>query len=64
MEAYSNCKHEHNRRSGAHRRIRGPSSFHMHDPEIVFDDLALKPGDVFLDLGCGPRSATSAGGWI
>ena len=33
---------------------RGPSSFWMHDPEVVFDALALKPGDHFLDLGCGP----------
>jgi ubiquinone/menaquinone biosynthesis C-methylase UbiE len=33
---------------------RGPSSFWMHDSEVVFDALALKPGDAFLDLGCGP----------
>ncbi len=33
---------------------RGPSSFWMHDPEAVFDALALKPGDHFLDLGAGP----------
>ena len=33
---------------------RGPSSFRMHDPEVVFAALALKPGDHFLDLGCGP----------
>jgi len=33
---------------------RGPSSFWMHDPRKVFDALALEPGDVFLDLGCGP----------
>ncbi len=26
----------------------------MHDPEIVFNDLKLKEGDSFLDLGCGP----------
>jgi len=33
---------------------RGPSSFWMHDPEVVFAELSLKPGDHFLDLGCGP----------
>ena len=33
---------------------RGPSSFWMHDSKVVFDALALKSGDVFLDLGCGP----------
>ncbi|WP_419657198.1 class I SAM-dependent methyltransferase [Desulfosarcina variabilis] len=33
---------------------RGPSSFWMHDSNVVFDALALKPGDAFLDLGCGP----------
>lgn len=26
----------------------------MHDPEIIFKELGLKKGDVFLDLGCGP----------
>jgi len=35
-------------------RGRGPSSFWMHDAEQVFAKLNLKPGDVFLDLGCGP----------
>ena len=32
----------------------GPSSFAMQDADLVFEALALKPGDVFLDLGCGP----------
>lgn len=32
----------------------GPSSFGMHDTDFVFEKLALKTGDVFLDLGCGP----------
>jgi len=26
----------------------------MHDPSRVFENLKLKAGDVFLDLGCGP----------
>ncbi len=33
---------------------RGPSSFLMHDPEKVFNALALEPGDCFLDMGSGP----------
>lgn len=41
--------HNHRRCNGR----RGPSSFHMHDSELVFDKLNLKKGDVFLDLGCG-----------
>lgn len=37
---------------GRHRR--GPSSYWMHDPKVVFDSISLKQGDWFLDLGCGP----------
>ena len=37
-----------------HDRGRGPSSLWLHDPEAVFRQLGLKPGDGFLDLGCGP----------
>ena len=33
---------------------RGPSSFWMHDSKTVFGALGLKPGETFLDLGCGP----------
>ncbi|WP_043785856.1 class I SAM-dependent methyltransferase [Solidesulfovibrio alcoholivorans] len=32
---------------------RHPSSYGMQDPRTVFDALDLKPGDVFLDAGCG-----------
>ncbi|XHH07634.1 MAG: class I SAM-dependent methyltransferase [Candidatus Bathyarchaeia archaeon] len=39
-----NCRH------GGHK---GPSSFWMHDPQIVFGEINLKPGETFLDLGCG-----------
>ena len=31
----------------------GPSSFQMHDPEVVFKILDLKERYSFLDLGCG-----------
>ena len=37
-----------------HRPGRGPSSFWVQDPDLVFSGLDLKPGDCFLDLGCGP----------
>ena len=26
----------------------------MHDPDLIFRELKLKAGDVFLDMGCGP----------
>ncbi|WP_242492613.1 class I SAM-dependent methyltransferase [Methanolobus psychrotolerans] len=29
------------------------SSFWMHDSELLFNELDLKVGDVFLDVGCG-----------
>jgi len=32
---------------------RGPSSFWMHDPRQIFQEVNLKKGDTFLDLGCG-----------
>ena len=40
-EAYRNC-----------RRGR-PTSYGMQDPEMVFGELGLERGDVFLDVGCG-----------
>lgn len=39
---HKNCKHGH-----------GPTSFWMQDPNIIFFELKLKRGDVFLDVGCG-----------
>lgn len=40
---------------GGHgRNGRGPTSYGMHDSNLVFKTLKLKSGDVFLDLGCGP----------
>ncbi|WP_421907862.1 class I SAM-dependent methyltransferase [Methanolacinia petrolearia] len=45
----------HNCRTGErdHHRGRGPTSFWMQDPKLIFTELDLKHGDVFLDLGCG-----------
>ena len=45
------CKHESQANNEYHSR--GPSSFAMHDPEIIFNSLNLQKGDTFLDLGCG-----------
>lgn len=35
-----------------HRK--GKSSYMMHDSDKIFRVMNLRPGDVFLDLGCGP----------
>lgn len=55
MNDKTNCKTEHqpcgNCNRDQHRR--GPSSFHMQDPKLVFDALNLKKGNTFLDIGCG-----------
>jgi ubiquinone/menaquinone biosynthesis C-methylase UbiE len=32
---------------------KAPTSYHMQNPDIVFNELGLKQGDVFLDIGCG-----------
>lgn len=45
-------KHCSSERLNSHHR-KGPSSFWMHNPELIFKELDLGPGDVFLDLGCG-----------
>lgn len=50
----------------ARHHTRGPSSYWMHDPAIIFRTLALQHGDIFLDLGCGTgdysiRAATEVG---
>jgi len=37
-----------------HRHGRGPSSFWMHDPDVIFGEIGLKRGESFLDMGCGP----------
>ena len=40
---------------GKHKRDkRGPTSYKMHNSELVFEKLALTEGTIFLDLGCGP----------
>ena len=51
MSDINRCKHGPDHGQKKHRR--GPSSFWMHDPEFVFNELRLKNGDSFLDLGCG-----------
>ncbi len=42
FNGHINCKHK------------GKSnSFWMHDPKVIFNELNLKEGNIFLDLGCG-----------
>lgn len=52
MNNVNRCNNGHlfNQQRG-HRR--GPSSYHMHDADVVFEQLNIKKGDSFLDLGCG-----------
>lgn len=44
--------HEHC--NGIHWKRRGPTSYKMHDSDLVFRILCLDEGSTFLDLGCGP----------
>ncbi|WP_147820713.1 class I SAM-dependent methyltransferase [Salidesulfovibrio onnuriiensis] len=39
---------------GRHAHGRGPTSYRMHDSDLVFRILAPARGSAFLDLGCGP----------
>ncbi|WP_113671709.1 class I SAM-dependent methyltransferase [Vallitalea guaymasensis] len=52
MDKKNRCMNEH---SYNHKRThrRGPSSYHMHNPDVVINELNIKKGDSFLDLGCG-----------
>lgn len=52
MSDKSGCEQERYHKSSKHTR--GPSSYGMHDAQLVFNALKLKCGDRFLDLGCGP----------
>ena len=52
MEANDTRKYEHEHGCGRCKR-RGPSSFWMHDPKVIFKAIGLNNGECFLDLGCG-----------
>jgi ubiquinone/menaquinone biosynthesis C-methylase UbiE len=65
MNIHHHCKNE-DELEGTLRRRRGPSSFGVLDPELVFAALQLQPGMTLLDLGCGAgdyalRAATLVG---
>ncbi|MCT4613844.1 MAG: methyltransferase domain-containing protein [Marinifilaceae bacterium] len=49
------CKREHLFKHNCDHSVgrRGPSSYFMHDPEVIFNELKIKDGYRFLDLGCG-----------
>ena len=51
---HPNCRGTRPNRAGG----RGPSSFWMQAPDLVFDDLAISPGERILDLGCGAGEYT------
>lgn len=51
MDNSRGCKNGFSNGQGRHRH--GPSSFWMHDPEVIFKEIGLKKGDSFLDMGCG-----------
>lgn len=55
MNYKKRCENEHlmGHKRGCSPHRRGPSSFSLHDPVLVFGELKLKEGDSFLDLGCG-----------
>lgn len=42
MKSKDNCRH-----------WKAPTSYHMQDPDRIFNELELKQGDIFLDIGCG-----------
>jgi len=42
MENRDNCRHN-----------KVPTSYHMQNPDIAFNELGLNQGDAFLDIGCG-----------
>lgn len=48
----------HNKIYSGHQSGRGPSSYWMQDPDLVFGELHLKKGDSFLDIGCGTGDYT------
>ncbi len=50
-------KDEHNH-GAVKRQKRGVSSFAVHNSELIFRELGLKKGNVFLDLGCGAGDYT------
>ncbi len=55
MEKFSNCNHEAPGDSSMRRKRRkhGPTSTHMHPPDLVFKNINIQDGDSFLDMGCG-----------
>lgn len=49
------CKDENytNEKTSANRHKNGVTSYGMQDPQLVFDNLGIKKGNIIIDLGCG-----------
>lgn len=53
LDEIKSCRRECHSGGNHSRHGKGPSSFWMHDPDFVFSEMKLKPGENFLDIGCG-----------
>ncbi len=53
MKEKNNCGTDHRIGSKCGDKKRAPSSMWCQDPDLIFNELDLQQGDVFLDLGCG-----------
>jgi len=53
MDKFNGCKSRCHSAGKSPPHGRGPSSYWIHDPVIIFKELNLQPGEVFLDIGCG-----------
>lgn len=49
-----------NHNGSKQKKSKGPSSAFLHDPQTVLENLPLKDGQVFADLGCGAGDYTVA----
>ncbi len=49
-----NCLKTHGlSRMAGHKHRNGPSSYHMQNPDLIFENINLIKGSIFADIGCG-----------